>query len=343
MFILLIFACLHSLSELIDFKKVTGLIGDIGSEIVTISLGLFKIMVPVLLLVKLIEILGGTTYLAMLISPMMSSLGLPPEMGIVWAGTMLSNIYTGMVLFVSEPAAAQLSVAQVTLLGILMLVAHSMPIELSVARKIGVPLVFSLVFRLVAAWSAAWLYYKGLNLAGYESAPVDILWKPEIVQNGLIGWALTQLRLMLQIVLIIAVLVVALRLIRFLKLDRLIHLVLRPVLPLLGLTEKAINVVLVGMTLGLAYGGGMLIQESRRGNMDARELFFSVCLLLLCHGLIEDTLLILLLGADIYGILLFRLAFSFVLIAGMVFVLRHQGNTFFIQHLLNSNYRASES
>ena len=295
------------------------------------------------MLVKAVELMGGTTYLAAVISPLMAPLGLPPEMGIVWAGTLLSNIYTGMVLFVSDPVSAQLSVLQVTLLGILMLVAHALPVELSVARKIGVSFLFSLLLRLLAAWLAAWLYFRLTRLFDYGREPADLLWEPAVKQGGLADWAWSQIVMMAQIVLIIALLVIVLRLVRRFRLDRVIHFVLRPVLPLLGLTDKAVNVVLVGMTLGLSYGGGMLIQESRQGVLCAREMFFSVCLLLLCHGLIEDTLLILLLGADIYGILLFRLVFTFLLIAGLVYTLRSRPEQFFQRYLLNRNFNARES
>lgn len=319
------------------------LIRSIVSETLTISFGLFKIMVPILLLVKGLEMLGATAYLAVIIAPLMSTLGLPPEMGIVWAGTLLSNIYTGMVLFVSEPGVSQLSVQQVTLLGLLMLIAHSMPIELRVAQKIGVSIGLSFVLRIVTAYAAAWVYFQWLKFFSPEPKPANTLWNPVIEHQTLFAWLLSQAGVLMQIVVIIAVLVIFLRVIRVLKLDRLIHLVLRPILPLLGLTEKATNVILVGMTLGLSYGGGMLIQESRLGLMSARELFFSVCLLLLCHGLIEDTLLILLLGADIYGILAFRLVFSFALIAAMVYLLRQKEDNFFSRRLLNRNYRASQS
>jgi hypothetical protein len=300
-------------------------------------------MIPILLLVKVLELLGATSYLAAIIAPVMSTLGLPPEMGIVWAGTLLSNIYTGMILFVSEPVANQLSVQQVTSLGLLMLIAHSFPVELRVAQKIGMPLVSGFMIRLLTAYGAAWSYSHITSFFPADTERAHILWDPLIEHQNISAWMLSQARLLLQIMIIIAALVLILRFVRMLKLDRLIHLILRPILPALGLTGKAVNVVLVGVTLGLTYGGGLLIQESRQGGLGARELYFSVCLLLLCHGLIEDTLLILLLGADIYGILIFRLAFSFILIAIMVYLFRHKKDDFFSAHQLNKNYRSSQA
>ena len=249
-------------------QAVTGLLAEVWS----ISRDLFKIMIPILLLVKALELAGFTTYLASLIAPLMAPLGLPAEMGIVWAGTLISNIYTGMVLFVTEPAAAALTGQQVTVLGILMLVAHSLPVELRVAQKIGVSLPLGLVLRLLAAYAAAWLYFQLASRIEPAALPAKTLWEPAIEQQSLLQWFVAQGELLVQIVLIIAALVVLLRLIRVLKLDRVIHFFLRPVLPWLGITPRAVNITLVGMTLGLTYGGGLLIQESRSGNLGTQEL-----------------------------------------------------------------------
>ena len=89
-------------------------------------------------IVKLLEETGSTEYLAWLLSPLMSLVGLPDSMGLVWATAMLSNIYAGMVVFFSVSAGESLSVAQVTVLGTMILVAHALPIEGAVAKMAGV-------------------------------------------------------------------------------------------------------------------------------------------------------------------------------------------------------------
>lgn len=306
------------------------------------SRDLFKLMIPILLIVKLIEMMGGTDLLAQLIGPLMASLGLPPEMGIVWAAAMLSNLYTGMVVFISEPLSAGLTGSQVTVMGILMLFAHSLPVELRVTQRIGVPLWWSFSFRIGVAYLGAWIYFQFSQLPFYSMARPQLRWQPVIEQQGLAGWLISNLILLGQIVLIIVALVVVLRVIRLLRLDRIIHVLLAPVLPLLGLTNKAVNIVLVGITLGLTYGGGLLIQESKQGLLDVRELFFCVCLLLICHALIEDTLLIILLGADIYGVLGLRVLLSLVLIALLVACLGGRSQAFFTRFLLNRHYQVTQ-
>lgn len=322
-------------------KNVMIWLRTVIQETAAITFDLFKLMIPIIILVKLVDLAGGTEVIADLIAPLMVSLGLPPEMGIVWAGAMLSNIYTGMVLFVSGPVSATMSSMQITTLGILMLFAHSLPVELRVASKIGVHAWFGFFFRVLSAYCAAFLYFKLSYLFGMSTHINTQLWQPDIHQQDIYSWLISQGTLLLQIVLIIFILVVFLRFIRALKIDMIFHFILRPILPFLGLSEKAVNTVLVGMTLGMTYGGGLLIQESRRGILSTKELLFSVCLLLILHGLIEDTLLILLLGADIHGILTFRLFFSLMLIAILVRLFRDRPEAFYRRWLMNSQHRPS--
>jgi hypothetical protein len=84
---------------------------------------------------------------------------------------------------------------------------------------------------------------------------------------------------------------------------------------LIGIKREALPMSLIGMTLGLAYGGGLLIREAEKGTISGRDIFASFALLGLCHSLIEDTLLIALIGAELHGILWARLAFALIIIA----------------------------
>ena len=95
------------------------------------------------------------------------------------------------------------------------------------------------------------------------------------------------------------------------------HWLLSPLLLLLGLSKQASNITIIGITLGLSFGGGLLIKEAESGKLSPKDIFISMALLALCHSLIEDTLLIMLLGAHISGVLWGRLAFSLVFVALM--------------------------
>ena len=96
---------------------------------------------------------------------------------------------------------------------------------------------------------------------------------------------------------------------RFLKYCRaadLLGVALRPLLRVLGLGPAAATTVIIGMVTGLLYGSGIIIQESRRGELSPHEIFAVLTLMSLAHALIEDTLLMLLIGANVFVALFVR-------------------------------------
>jgi hypothetical protein len=137
----------------------------LGKDILRVYWTLLKIMVPTLIVVKLLDSVGGTEWLAILLSPFMEALGLPQEWGLVWAVAILTNIYTAMAVFYEVAGQADFTGAQITVLGLLILFAHSLPMEGAVAKAAGVPWWMTIVFRvgggLVIGWLAHSVYQTG--------------------------------------------------------------------------------------------------------------------------------------------------------------------------------------
>ncbi len=275
---------------------------------------LVKIMVPILLIVRFVELMGWIEALGLMIQPIMVLVGLPGETGLVWMAAMASNIYTGMAVFYQLGMADQLTVAQVSVLGLMILLAHGLPVEVAIARATGVSVWFSLLLRvggaLILGALLSYVYSRYLLL----QEPVPVLWQPEIIDSSWGGWFITQGQTLLAALLIIAVLTLLIRTLRFLGIERLIHFLLAPVLRAMGIGVKATNIMIVGLTLGLSFGGGLLIKEARSGKIEGKDIFMTMAFLNLCHSLIEDTLLILLLGADLTAVLWVRLVFSLLVI-----------------------------
>lgn len=287
-------------------------------EILIISFDLFKIMIPIIIIVKIIEELGGIKYIAWGLEPFMQFVGLPTSMGLVWATTMLTNIYGGMIIFISntnEP----LTVAQVTILGSMMLLAHGLPIEVRIAQKAGVRVLFTLVLRIGSALLLGFLLLKLYSAGDFLTDNNNALWKPVITQDtSLLSWGISQLKTLTQVFVVIAALVVFLKLLKLSGIEKLLAFILKPLLKILGLSNKTSSITIIGITLGLTYGGGLLINEAKKGNISQLDILGSLSLLAICHSLIEDTLLIMLLGADLSGILYLRVIFSLILIAIIV-------------------------
>jgi hypothetical protein len=291
-------------------------------DAVKISLELFRIMVPLIILIKLLQELDVIEYLALPLGPVMKLVGLPAEMGLVWATAIFNNPYAAVIVLLSFIRDSPITTAQVTVLCVLMLVAHCLPVELRIAQKSGARLPFQALLRLGGAFLLGWVLhsiYTGFHLL---QEPAKILLKPDI-QSSVHGkswtsWAMGQAQDLLSIFFIILGLLAIIRILEKLKVTELMNRLLQPVLTHLGIGQKATTIAIIGLTLGISLGGGLIIHESRSGNVDRKDVFYSLSLMGLSHSLIEDTLFMLLLGARISGLLLGRVLFSLVVVALMV-------------------------
>jgi len=282
------------------------------SEVWLIFWTLIKITVPILLIVRVIEVLGWVELLGELIEPVMAVVGLPGETGLVWMASMVGNIYAGMAVFYQLGLAGELTVAQVSILGTLILLAHGLPVEVIIARATGVSIWFTLFLRVGGALLLGVLLHITYSSFDLLQTPSPILWQPEIANATWLDWFVTQLQTIVFAFFMIAGLTLLIRVLRFIGIEKIMHALLSPVLRVLGIGTKAANIMIVGLTLGLSFGGGLLIKESRSGQVGPKDIFLTMAFLSLSHSLIEDTLLILLLGADISAVLWARLAFTLV-------------------------------
>lgn len=281
-------------------------------------LELLKIMIPIILGIKVIAELDLLKHLASALEPLMHLMGLPGIMGLVWATAMLNNIYSAMIVFVSLPESFELTVAQVTVLSTAILMAHALPIELRIAQKAGARLIFQGIFRMGTALILGIFLNLLYEWGGWLQHANTVVWRPEPQPDGLFFWILSQIKNLGAIFLIILVLMSVLRILDRIRATELMIRLLAPALRALGIGREAATITIVGLTMGLAYGGALIIREARSERIKKQDIFFSLTLMGIAHSLIEDTLLMMLLGAHISGILLVRLIFSIGLIFIMV-------------------------
>jgi hypothetical protein len=276
-------------------------------DALSVSYHLFKVMIPVLIVVKVLKELGLIRLLAVPLEPVMGLVGLPAEMGLVWATAMLNNIYSSIVVLLTLVDGAPLTTAQATVLGTMILVAHSLPVELKIAQKSGPRLLFQAAVRIGSALLIGWvlhLVYDGLELL---EDPVNILLSPEAgaspAGEPIAAWAVGQLQNLAAIFGIIVGLLLLMRILERFRVTEIMNRVLRPVLRLMGIGSKASTIAIIGVTLGISYGGGLIIQEARSGRIDKRDVFYALTLMGLAHSLFEDTMLMVMVGGHLSGLL----------------------------------------
>jgi hypothetical protein len=142
--------------------------------------------------------------------------------------------------------------------------------------------------------------------------PAVLLFKVTAKSDTLLQWGLDQGQNLVLIVVVIFLIVVGMRLFRAIGFLRLLEKTLAPVLPWFGMSHRAAPITVVGMIMGIGYGGALIIRETSTGKLAKEEVFNSMALMGLCHGLVEDTLIMAAIGGKFAGILWGRIVFSLI-------------------------------
>jgi len=313
------------LSEFKDVLKETG----------KTTLWLLKIMIPISIIIKILVEYGVIEIIGQNLSSVMGVVGLPGEFGLVWATAMLTNIYGGLVVFFNLSLLHTYSVAQVTVLGSMILVAHTLPIEARIAQKAGVRLWYTLSLRITAAITLGFilnLIFSKFNLCQNESV---IFWKPGVINPTIVQWVLGELRNYFMIFLIILGLMLLMRVLKNTGILNKMNDFLKPGLEFLGMSKNAAPIAIIGMTLGLAYGGGLIVKEAKSKIISKKDIFYSLSMMGLSHSLIEDTLLIFAIGGSLAGILLGRIVFTLIILIVIIRVINHLSKKTFEKIFMN--------
>lgn len=299
-------------------------------EAAAVTWDLFKIMIPIIIVVKVLQDVGAITWLAWPLSPVMECVGLPGSMGLVWATAMVNNIYSGIVVYLSLAGDVPLTAAQVTVLATMILVAHSLPVELEIVRKSGPKLWFQALLRIGSAFVIGIFLNRIYGWGGWLQEKSVLLLKPHSGNHDLLSWGIAQCENLFWIFVIILGLLVLMKMLSGLGITKMLVCLLNPVLRILGIGSEAAPLTIVGMVMGLGYGGGLILHEVKQGRVGRRDIFFALSLMGLAHSVIEDTLLMLSLGGHISGILVARVGFALLFVFVLVRITgRMSDNAFF--------------
>jgi len=284
---------------------------------------LLKVMLPIMILVQVGQWLGWVDVLGRAIAPAMGLLDLPPEAGIVWVAGMCVGVYGAIAALIGLAPVLDLNAAQLSVLCSMVLFAHGLPVEQAIVRRAGASfwattglrVGAAILYGAAVAWTCRW--------AGWLQEPVSLGWlqssalASDTQAGGLLGWLSgTAVSLLLTYGVIVALLVL-LDIFERTGVTRAITAVLMPLLRLSGLDARVAPVTTVGVLLGLSYGGALIIEEADKRQLPARTRFLALSWISLSHSLIEDTALLLTLGADIWIILVGRVLLTLAVVAAL--------------------------
>jgi len=300
---------------------------------------LFKIIIPVILVMRLLELAGAVKALGDALGPVMELVGLPGRTGLVWATAMLTNLYGAAAALVTIDT--PLSAAQATVLATMMLIAHNLPVELRITQKAGARLRMMALLRIGGALLAGAALNQIYRIGGWLGEPSVMIFRG-VTDTSWPGWLAGQGLFLLKVMGVITALILLVRILKAVGVMGLLARLMEPGLRMLGMSRNAAPVTVIGMTLGLAYGGGLIIQEARSGILTKRDVFFALALMSLCHSLIEDTILMMLIGGHVSGVLVWRSVFSLAVVFLLVRALRGVGQAKFEKHFCRGENRIAK-
>lgn len=293
---------------------------------------LVRITVPIAIATELLSRMGVIEAITPAFAPVMSLVGLPPELGLAWLTGMLVGIWGAVPLLFTLVPISSLSVADMTVFSSLILFAHALPIEQKIIQQAGPGMIVTTAARMAGGLLYAFLLHHLLAATGWLSAPVDPTWIPLTATPDWIEY----LRGLGETLFWMFVILVSLSWgLEFFKATGILGLTMKalsPALRLAGIRGEAEHLTAVGLFLGISYGAGLLIREAQSGRVSPRQIFLSCMFMGFAHSVIEDTLIVIALGADVHGVLVGRLVFAIAATAAIAALLRRLSDrTFFTQ------------
>ena len=260
------------------------------------ALWIIRIIIPVSFIVTLLDFYGIIEWISAYTAPLFQLIGLQGNAAVVYFSSLFLPLYAPIAIIATLP----LTLREITILALMCLITHNLPIECAVQRRSGTPfwqtLVIRLTFSVLGGILLNLILPTELNLhnivetqyiASQESSFTTETQNIASLQSHLLTWLANTLSLCIKIILIITALMYGQYL---LKRYGIINKIARPLAPLMrlcGLQPDSAFLWLVAQIVGLTYGAGIMAQEIEESGADREELHRINLHISVNHSLIE--------------------------------------------------------
>jgi spore maturation protein SpmB len=144
-----------------SFPWKTLLSSGLKSGLVT-SFKLIRIIIPFYFLIEWLKLTPFLGWLGHILAPVMKLWGLPGEAGFVLVTGNFVNIYAAIAVMIP----LHLNVPQITILGLMLGISHSLLVETAVLKEANAPALRLTLIRIVCSGSAGWILNRLLQGSG---------------------------------------------------------------------------------------------------------------------------------------------------------------------------------
>lgn len=272
-----------------------------------------KMMVPITFVVALLKWAGAIEFMGITLAPVLKHIGLSAEGALVFITTALSSLYSGIAVM----ATLNIDYRAATILAVMGLICHNLIIETVIQKKAGSNPYLVVVIRIAGAIFAAWAMnlilpanYTG-TLIVPEIPPVD-----NTLSGVVVEWFWQMATLLPYMLVLILALNILQQILRTFDLVKFLTIPLRPFMKVFGLSKDSSFLWVILNTLGLAYGGAVLISSVKEKEITAREASLLGTHASITHSVLEDTLLCMAIGVTMFWLIIPRFLICIVAVWG---------------------------
>lgn len=266
-----------------------------------------RMTVVTTLIVVLLQWAGVIAVIGEWLAPAFGSIGLGGEAVVVFVTNALSPLYSGIAVI----ATLNLDYRSAMILAVMGLICHNLIVETVIQRKAG-----------ASAWKMALLRIGAAIVVGLALnvlLPTDYSGKLVVESaepsdgtftSTIAHWAMSMAWMIPMMAIIIVVLNVLQQTLREFRLLDKLAIPFAPLMAIFGLKRQSTFLWLVLNTLGLAYGGAVMIAEREAGEIEPKEAKLLNTHVAISHSLLEDTLIYVAIGLSLFWLLVPRLVLA---------------------------------
>lgn len=272
---------------------------------------LLKIILPISLLVRLLQYSGLLDELSLLLGPVFSLIGLPGETAIVFITSIFTPLYAPIALITSM----QLTVREATILALMCLTSHNLPVECAVQSKTGSGFWEMGILRVFMSFFIAMCLHWATPSDGWGAIGVTVsAGACDSIRDVFILWFMSSMKVVLTILLVVTALMILHYLLDEFNLMRKLSAVFAPLMKLFGLSKDTAFLWLVGNVVGLAYGSAIMVEQAEQKKLSLADGKLLNYHLAMSHSLLEDSLIFIAIGIPALWIIFTRLFFAIVVV-----------------------------